>query len=185
MTESIIQAFETKSNAAIEHLRQEFGKVQTGRANPALVEHLMVDSYGTKMPLKSMANVSIPDAKTIAIQPWDRSQIASVEKAIRESNLGLNPMNNGLAIHLNLPPLTEERRKDLVKVVHKLAEEAKITVRTARHEALDQLKALEKGKEIGEDLFHGKEEEIQEKVDGFNTKIEESAKTKEKEVMTV
>ena len=185
MTEAIIQTLKTQCQAALDHLHQEFSKVQTGRANAALVEHLMVDSYGTKMPLKSLANISIPDAKTIAIQPWDRGQIASVEKAIRESNLGLNPMNNGLAIHLNLPPLTEERRKELVKVVNKLAEEAKIALRTHRHDAFAALKELEKEKEIGEDLYHTEEKRAQEAVDGFSAQIEESAKKKEKDVMTV
>jgi ribosome recycling factor len=185
MTEAILKTLSDGAKAVVDHLHQEFAKVQTGRANPAMVEHLMVDSYGTKMPLKSLANISIPDAKTISIQPWDRGQIASVEKAIRESNLGLNPMNNGLAIHLNLPPLTEERRRDQVKVVGKIAEEAKVSLRTARHEALDQLKKLEKDKEIGEDLFRAKEKEIQAKVDEASAQIEEAAKKKEKDIMTV
>jgi len=185
MTEQILQQFVAKGQAAVDHLHQEFAKIQTGRANPALVEGLMVESYGTKMPLKSLANITIPDAHSIAIQPWDRGQIANVEKAIRESSLGLNPMNNGLAIHLNLPPLTEERRKELVKVVGKYAEEAKITLRNARHEALDSLKELEKNKEIGEDLLLTNEKEVQRHVDELNLQIEESAKKKEKEVMTV
>jgi len=145
----------------------------------------MVDSYGTKMPLKSLANITVPDAKTISIQPWDRGQIASVEKAIRDSSLGLNPQNNGIAIHLNLPPLTEERRKELVKVLHRYAEESRIAVRNLRHEALDQLKSLEKAKEIGEDQLEVAEKEAQKHVDGFNTMIEEASKKKEKEVMTV
>ncbi len=185
MTEPIIQELKAKGMAAIDHLHGEFSKIQTGRASAALVETLMVDSYGTKMPLKSLANITIPDAKTIAIQPWDRGQMASIEKAIRDSSLGLNPQNNGIAIHLNLPPLTEERRKELVKVLHKYAEEAKIAIRNCRHEALDQLKALEKEKEIGEDQLEVAEKEVQKHVDGFNTQIEESAAKREKEVMTV
>jgi ribosome recycling factor len=185
MTEPIIQELKTKGQAAMDHLHAEFSKIQTGRASAALVETLMVDSYGTKMPLKSLANITIPDAKTIAIQPWDRGQIASVEKAIRDSSLGLNPQNNGIAIHLNLPPLTEERRKELVKVLHKYAEEARIALRNIRHEAFDKLKAMEKAKEIGEDQLTVAEKEAQKQVDGFNAQIEESAKKREKEVMTV
>jgi len=185
MTEPIIQELKTKGQAALDHLHSEFSKIQTGRASAALVEMLMVDSYGTKMPLKSLANITVPDAKTISIQPWDRGQIASVEKAIRDSNLGLNPQNNGIAIHLNLPPLTEERRKELVKVLHRYAEESRIVVRNLRHEALDQLKALEKAKEIGEDQLEVAEKEAQKHVDGFNAQIEEAAKKKEKDVMTV
>jgi ribosome recycling factor len=185
MTEPIIQDLKTKGKAAVEHLHLEFSKIQTGRANAALVETLMVDSYGTKMPLKSLANISIPDAKTISIQPWDRGQIAAVEKAIRDSNLGLNPQNNGIAIHLNLPPLTEERRKELVKVLHKYTEDGKIAIRNVRHEALTQLKALEKDKKIGEDQLLVGEKEVQKLVDEFNGQIDEAAKKKEKDIMTV
>jgi ribosome recycling factor len=185
MTEPIIQELKTKGHAAMDHLQSEFSKIQTGRASAALVETLMVDSYGTKMPLKSLANITVPDAKTISIQPWDRGQIASVEKAIRDSSLGLNPQNNGIAIHLNLPPLTEERRKELVKVLHRYAEESRIAVRNLRHEALDRLKALEKAKEIGEDQLAVAEKEAQKHVDEFNAMIEEAAKKKEKDVMTV
>ena len=185
MTEPIIQELKTKGQAAVDHLHAEFSKVQTGRASASLVETLVVDSYGTKMPLKSLANITVPDAKTISIQPWDRGQIPSVEKAIRESSLGLNPQNNGIAIHLNLPPLTEERRKELVKVVHKYAEEARIALRNCRHEALDRLKTMEKAKEIGEDALATAEKEAQKHVDGFNAAIEEAAKKKEKDIMTV
>lgn len=185
MTEPIIQELKTKGQAAVDHLHAEFSKLQTGRASAALVETLMVDSYGTKMPLKSLANITVPDAKTISIQPWDRGQIASVEKAIRESSLGLNPQNNGIAIHLNLPPLTEERRKELVKVLYRYAEEAKIAIRNLRHDALGKLKAMEKDKEIGEDTLLVAEKETQKHVDAFNAQIDEASKKKEKDIMTV
>lgn len=185
MTEPIIQDLKGKGLAAVEHLHAEFSKLQTGRASAALVETLMVDSYGTKMPLKSLANITVPDAKTISIQPWDQGQMASVEKAIRDSSLGLNPQSNGIAIHLNLPPLTEERRKDLVKVLHKYAEEARISIRTLRHDALGKLKAMEKNKEIGEDQLTVAEKEAQKQVDAFNEQIEEAAKKKERDIMTV
>lgn len=185
MTESIIQEFIAKGKAALEHLHSEFSKIQTGRASAALVESLMVDSYGSKVALKSVASISIPDAKTVSIQPWDRGQIPAIEKAIRESSLGLNPQNNGIAIHLNLPPLTEERRKELVKVLHKYAEEARIALRNCRHDVLSQLKEMEKGKEIGEDLLLAKEKEVQKHVDDFNGQIDESVNKKEKEIMTI
>lgn len=180
-----MQEFISKGKAAIEHLHSEFSKIQTGRASAALVESLMVDSYGSKVALKSVASISIPDAKTVSIQPWDRGQIPAIEKAIRESSLGLNPQNNGIAIHLNLPPLTEERRKELVKVLHKYAEEARIALRNCRHDVLTQLKEMEKGKEIGEDLLLAKEKEVQKHVDDFNAQIDESVGKKEKEIMTI
>lgn len=179
--EELIIKFQT----ALDHLRQEYAKIQTGRANAALVENIMVDSYGSKMPLKSLANISIPEAKQIVIQPWDRSQISSIEKAIIEANIGLAPQNDGILIRLNLPPLTEERRKELVKTVHKYAEDARIAVRNARHETLNHYKEMQKSGDISEDDLKGKEKNIQEKVDEFNKKIEETAKKKEGDVMTV
>lgn len=179
--EDLIQKFQ----AALDHLSQEYAKIQTGRANAALVENVMVDSYGAKMPLKSLANISIPESKQIAIQPWDRSQLSNIEKAIIEANLGLAPQNDGILIRLNLPPLTEERRKELVKLAHKYAEEARITIRNARHETLNNYKAMEKAGKISQDELRVKEKQIQEKVDEFNKKIEEMAKKKEGDVMTV
>lgn len=185
MPQQIMQEFEQKCNASVEHLAQEYGKIQTGRANAALVENLMVDSFGSKMPLKGMASISVPESKQIAIQPWNRDQIPEIEKAILEANLGVNPQNDGSTIRLILPPLTEERRKELVKLVHQTAEDARISIRNARHEALNHLKDKEKGKEISEDELRGKEKIVQEKVDEFNKKIEEAAKKKEEDVMTV
>ncbi len=185
MTEPILQELIAKGQATLVHLHSEFSKLQTGRANAALVEGLIVDSYGAKVQLKSVASISVPDAKTVSIQPWDPGQIAAIEKAIRDSSLGLNPQNNGLAIHLNLPPPTEERRKELVKVLHRYVEEARIALRNSRHDALSKLKELEKGKEIGEDLLLAKEKEIQKHVDEVNAEIEGSADKKEKEIMTV
>jgi len=182
MTEPIIQELKTKGQAAVDHLHAEFSKVQTGRASASLVETLVVDSYGTKMPLKSLANITVPDAKTISIQPWDRGQIPSVEKAIRESSLGLNPQNNGIAIHLNLPPLTEERRKELVKVVHKLAEEGKIAVRHARTDALSKIKKLE---HVSSDDKTRAEKDVQKLTDDHVKQIDGLIHAKEAEIMEV
>lgn len=185
MPQQIITSMSQKLQGALEHLKDEFSKLQTGRASAGMVDGLMVDSYGTKMQLKAVASITIPEAKQIAIQPWDRGQITAIEKAIRESNLGLNPQNDGVVIRLMLPPLTEERRKDLVKVMHRLAEEAKISARNARHESLNELKAKEKNKEIGEDVLKINEKEVQAKIDDFNKKVDEAAKAKEADIMTV
>ena len=185
MPEQIFSDMNSKCKDALDYLHQEYAKIQTGRANAALVENVMVESYGAKMPLKALASISIPEPKQIAIQPYNRDQLQNVEKAILDANLGLTPQNDGNFIRLNLPPMTEDRRKELVKLVHKYAEDAKISVRNARHEAINSLKALEKEKEISEDDLHLKEKEVQEKVDDYNQKIEEAAKRKEEDVMTV
>jgi len=185
MIDQIFQELNQKCEAAIDHLYSEYAKIQTGRANVALVENVTVDSYGAKMPLKGVATISIPEPKQIAIQPFNRDQLQNVEKAILEADLGLTPQNDGTFIRLNLPPLTEDRRKELVKIVHQYAEDSRISVRNARHEAISQLKELEKEKEISEDELRGKEKEVQEKVDKLNQQIEEAAKKKEKDVMTV
>lgn len=185
MPEQIFQELNQKCQDAVDHLHSEYAKIQTGRANVALVENIMVDSYGTQTPLKGIANISVPEAKQIAIQPWNRDQLPNIEKAITEANLGLNPQNDGVVIRLNLPPMTEDRRKELVKLAHQYAEDARISVRNARHEALNSLKTKEKDKEISEDVLRGKEKETQEKVDEYNKKIEEAARHKEEDVMTV
>lgn len=185
MSEQIFSELNTKCQAALEHLHGDYAKIQTGRANTALVENVIVESYGAKVPLKAVATISIPEPKQIAIQPFSRDQMTNIEKALREADLGLTPQNDGSFIRLNLPPLTEERRKDLVKLVTKYAEDARISVRNARHETISQLKELEKEKEISEDQLHGKEKEVQDKVDELNKKIEEAAKRKEQDIMTV
>lgn len=185
MSDPIIQEAQVKMQDALDYLQAEYAKLQTGRANAALVESVMVDSYGSQMPLKGIASISIPESNQIAIQPWNRDQLPNIEKAITNANLGLNPQNDGTVIRLILPPLTEDRRKELVKLVHKYAEEARISVRNTRHEALSDFKAKEKDKEISEDELAGKEKELQKVVDDYNEKIEEIAKKKEQDIMTV
>lgn len=167
------------------HLEEEFKKLQIGRASAGLVEGMMVEAYGSMQALKSVAGVSVPDAKTIQIQPWDRSMLAVIEKAIRVSDLNLNPVNNGLSIILSIPPLTEERRRDLAKVVNRLAEEAKISVRNIRHDYMGQLSKAEHDKEIPEDEKNRLEKQMQEKVDEINRTIEAMAKAKEQSIMTI
>lgn len=174
-----------KMQKSIDHLQEEYGKLQTGRASAALVEGVMVESFGTMMPLKGVASISIPESNQIAIQPWDRSQLASIEKAITQANLGLNPQNDGLLIRLVIPPLTEERRRDLVKTAHRLAEEARISIRNARQDAHTQLKNLKKDKQISEDESTRLEKQLQEGVEQFNQNVDQLAKKKEEEVMKI
>lgn len=170
---------------ALAHLKLEYSRLQTGRASPVLVEDLKVEAYGTLQPLKSMASVSVPDPKTLQIQPWDRGVLNAIEKAIQAANLGLNPINDGRVIRVPMPPLTEERRKELVKTVHQMAEQAKISIRTSRGTAHSAFKTLETGKQISEDDRRMAEKHLQEKVDASNREVEELAKKKAAEIMTI
>lgn len=172
-------------DSAIARLNEEFSKLQVGRANPALLEGIMVESYGSMQPIKNMANISVPEPKTLQVQPWDKSMLGPIEKAILNANLGLNPVNNGAALLVNIPALTEERRRDLVKVVGSLAEDAKISIRTARQNAINKFKAQANDKEITEDQSKGAQNKLQEKVDEYNAKVVELAKAKEASIMTV
>ncbi len=183
--DQVVQEAKEKMQDALDYLHEEYGKLQTGRANAALVENLTVECYGSTMPLKGLASISIPEPTQIAIQPWNRDHLPSIEKAITNANLGLNPQNDGVVIRLILPPLTEDRRKELVKLVHQYSENARVSVRNARHEALSKLKNMEKDKEISEDELAGKEKELQNVVDEFNKKIEDDSKRKETDIMTV
>lgn len=167
------------------HLQDGYKKLQVGRASSALVEGLMVDMYGTLQPMKAVANISVPDAKTLSIQPWDRNAIVHIEKSIANSGLGLNPVNNGLAVIINIPPLTEERRAEVVKKAKALAEEARIGIRTERQEAQNAFKRMKADKELTEDEFFGAEDDLQKNADNFNKQIEEMAKAKEKDIMTI
>jgi ribosome recycling factor len=171
---------------AYTHLTGELAGLQVGRASAAMVEGLQIDSYGAHQPLRNLANISVPDARTLAIQPWDRSTLQSIEKAIRDSSLGLNPNNDGLRILLNIPPLTEERRRDLTKVVGSLAEEARIGVRRIRQEILGRARRAADGDDaFTEDDEKVFEKKLQTEVDSVNQRIEELAKKKEAEVMKV
>lgn len=185
MTQALIQKASQDFEAAVARLVDEFSKLQVGRASSGLVDSLMVEAYGSMQPIKSIASVSIPDARTIQIQPWDRGMLGGIEKAIQNSDLSLNPVNNGLAVILNIPPLTEERRRDMVKVVNRLGEEAKISVRNIRHDVMTQLKKMEHESQITEDDRNRTEKQLQEKVDATNLKIEQLANAKEENIMTV
>src|SRR6185369_11584104 len=139
-----------------------------GRASASLVENIMAEAYGSHQPLKGLAHISLPDAKTIQIQPWDKSTLKPIETAIQMANLGLTPNNDGIVIRINIPALTEERRRDLTKVVNKLAEDARISIRHSRQTLMDKIKGQEKNKEISEDMAKGLEKKLQEKVDAMN-----------------
>lgn len=170
---------------AMTHLKDEFAKLQVGRASSGMVESLMVDSYGMSQPLKAVATISVPDGRTVQIQPWDKGLLSAIEKAIQNSDLDLNPTNNGVAVILNIPPLTEERRRDLVKVVNRFAEEARISVRNARHDAMTSFKRQEHDGDMTEDDRNRSEKQLQEAVDAANAEIAELAKKKEESIMTV
>jgi len=169
----------------MEHLQFEFGKLRTGRANPSLVEDVMVDYYGTKTPLKQIASINTPEPRQITIQPWDKGAIGPIEGAIRESDLGLNPINDGIFIRLNIPVLTEERRKDLVKALNSRAEDGRIALRNIREEVLKEVQSIEKEGLISEDDKFRAKEKIQSIIDDYNKKIEDIREKKEKEIMTV
>jgi len=166
-------------------LKNELAGLQIGRASASLVEGLNVEVYGAKQPLKNVASISVPDPKTLFIEPWDRSNLAAIEKAIRDSSLGLNPNNDGLRIVLNIPPLTEERRRELAKLVREFAENAKISVRRIREDLRKKAKSAKEAEEIGEDEEKLFEKKLQEKIDEINDEIEKAAEQKEEDMMKV
>jgi ribosome recycling factor len=173
--------FAAETDKVVKFLLAEFSKLQTGRANAALVEHVEVEAYGHRQQLRTLGGITVQDARTIVIQPWDKSILTNVEKALQTANIGCNPMNDGNVIRLNLPQMTEDRRKDLTKVVHKLAEEAKVSVRQQRQAVLDKIKTEEKD----EDARYTQQEELQKIVEKANAQIEDVKKKKETEIMTV
>lgn len=185
MYQEIIHSKESKFNEAVEHLKTELAKFRTGRAHPGLVEGILIESYGSKVPLKQIASINIPEARTLAIQPWDRTMLQPIESALRESDLGLNPMNDGALIRINLPQLTEESRKDLVKALNRTAEETRISIRNVREDILREVQQQEKAGEIGEDEKFKAKDAVQKLVDGYNEKIETLRHAKESEIMTV
>jgi ribosome recycling factor len=184
-TKPYIAAAEAEFTKTLNHLKVEFSRLQIGRATPALVEDIKVEAYGSMQPLKSLASVSVPDPKTLQIQAWDRGVLGAIERAIQAANLGLNPINNGIVLRIPMPPLTEERRKELSKFVHQLAEAAKISIRNARGVAHGAFKTLEESKAITEDDRRMGEKHLQEKVDSSNKEVEELAKKKEQDIMTI
>lgn len=179
---TIISDMEKKMAKAVEATRRDFQNIRTGRASIALVEGIQVDYYNTPTALKGLANISTPDPKTIAITPWDITAVSEIEKAILKSDLGLTPMNDGKVLRIQIPALTEERRNELSKVVRKVAEEGRVSVRQARHDAIEMVKKLEKAKSIPEDASHGAQKEIQKITDRCVSQVDEALKHKEEEI---
>jgi len=180
-----MKATEKKMEKAYKNTKQEFNTVRTGRARPSLVENIMVDYYGTQTPINQLANISAPEARQLIIEPFDKNVIENVEKAIMKENLGLTPNNDGNLIRINIPQLTEERRKELVKVVNKKAEDGRIAIRNIRREANDHLEELEEDGEISEDNYHRGLDNIQELTDEYIEKIDKLLERKKDEIMEV
>lgn len=176
---------EDRMDKATANLDKEFGKLRTGRASTSLVDSIKVDYYGTPTPVNQLASVAVPDSRTITIQPWDKGGFAAVEKAILKSDLGLTPVNDGKLIRISIPPLTEERRKELVKVSRKYTEDAKVAVRNVRRDANEQLKKLEKDKAISEDDLKKATDEVQKLTDKYVAVADKKCQTKEKEIMDI
>ncbi len=178
---------ETRSRMekAMEAMRREFATVRTGKASPALLEHVKVEAYETQMPLEQLATISAPEPRLLVVQPWDKSLMGPIEKSIRSADLGLNPSNDGTVIHVPIPPLNEERRQELVKVLHKMAEEGRVSVRTARRAANDEIKGKMKDGEFSEDEGHRLLDEVQKLTDQYVANIDALLKAKESEVLEV
>ncbi|WAM34587.1 ribosome recycling factor [Caldicellulosiruptor morganii] len=180
-----IQVAEEKMKKALETLKQEFATVRAGRANPHILDRVMVDYYGVPTPIPQLASITVPEARMIVIQPWEARMLKEIEKAIQKSDLGVNPSNDGKVIRLIFPELTEERRKELVKQVKKMAEDAKVAIRNIRREALDEYKKMKKNNEITEDDLKDAEEDVQKLHDKYIEQIEKLLSAKEKEIMEV
>ena len=185
MIDDVLSEADAKMGKTIEALRRELAAIRTGRASPALVEHVKVDYYGTPMSLKEMATISAPEAKLLLIQPWDRKALSSIEKAILKSDLGLNPANDENVIRIRIPQLSEERRRELVKAVHKRAEEGRVALRNIRRNALEELRDLERKKEISEDERYRAQERLQQLTDSFIAEVDKIGKDKEVELLEV
>lgn len=176
---------ESHMQKAVEATQRAFNTIRTGRANPSLLDKVTVDYYGAQTPLKSLANISAPDASTIMIQPYDPGSLSLIEKSISMSDVGLVPNNDGSLIRLNIPPLTSERRKDFVKLASKYAEEGKVSVRNTRRDAIDSIRKQEKNSDISEDESRGLQDDVQGLTDKYTAKIDELLAAKEKDIMTV
>lgn len=185
MATEVLASAETRMQKAVEVFKRDLAGIRTGRASPALVERLMVEYYGTPTPLSQLAAITVPEARLLVIQPWDPAALTAIEKAILKSDLNLTPTTDGRVIRLVLPPLTEERRKDLVRLVRKKAEEGRIAVRNIRRDALEDLKRLEKEKQISEDEFRRLQDRLQKLTDRYIEEVDKAATRKEEEILEV
>jgi ribosome recycling factor len=185
MSSEIIADADHKMGRAVEAMERDFQGIRTGRASTALVERIHVDYYGTSTPLNQLAGISVPEAHQIVIQPWDRGVLGAIEKAIIKSDIGLNPQVDGTVVRLNIPPLTEERRKEIVRVVHKRMEEARVEIRNLRREAADALKREEREGDVGADDAHRQHDQVQRLTDRFIADVDRLGEAKEEEVLAV
>jgi ribosome recycling factor len=183
--DALVKDTSARMERSIDAFRKELGKVRTGRASFSLLDGVKVDYYGTPTPLQQVGTLSVPESRLITITPWDTKMIGPIEKAIQGSGLGLNPATDGKMVRIPIPPLTEERRKELAKMVRKMAEDARVAVRNVRREAIEKLKDREKNKEISEDLVKRGQERIQKETDAHVKKIDEILKSKEQEILEV
>jgi ribosome recycling factor len=170
---------------AIEALKQDLAAIRTGRANSSLLERITIDYYGTPTPISQVATIAIPEARLLVIQPWDKKLLTDIEKAIQKSDLGINPNNDGIVIRLNIPPMNEERRRDLVKTLHKKLDEHKVAVRNVRRDIHDKLREREKKKEVSEDELKRSTEKLQKLTDRYVDEMDKVGKTKEQEILEV
>lgn len=181
----LIKSIETKMDKTLGALERDFASIRAGRANAAVLDRIQVEYYGTPTPIQQMAAISTPDPRTLQIQPWDATSLKDIEKAIQTSDLGINPQNDGRVIRLTFPPLTEDRRKELVKDVRKMAEDSKVALRSIRRDAIEKLKAMKKANEITEDDQVNGEKKIQNVTDKFVKEVDTLADAKEKDVMSI
>ena len=182
---TVFETAKTKMGKTVNALVSEYGAIRAGRANPQILDKIQVDYYGTPTPINQLASVSVAEARVLAIQPWDKSVLKAIEKAIQTSDIGINPQNDGSMIRLTFPPLTEDRRKELVKDIQKIAENAKVAARSIRRDCIEKLKAMKKNSEITEDDLKDGEKEIQKITDGIIKEIDEISDKKQKEIMSV
>ena len=183
--EEFLADAQRRMDTSIEHTRHEFNSVRTGRASPALLDRITIDYYGTPTPLKNMSTITAPEARLLSVQPYDPTQIRAIEKAIQESDLGLTPSNDGKLMRLPIPALTEERRKDLVKVVRRVAEEGKVAIRNVRRDIMQHLKELVVNGDVGDDEERRAEQQVQKVTDEHTKSIDDLLKVKEAEIMEV
>jgi len=185
MIEDVLTDAEDRMKKAVEALRRELASIRTGRARPSLVDHVRVDYYGSTVPLNQLATVAAPEARLLTIQPWDRQALGAIEKAIQKSDLGLNPSNDGHIIRLVIPPLTEERRRELARVVHKKTEEGRVAVRNVRRDSLEHLRRLEKDEKVSEDEERRAQDRLQKLTDRLIGEVDRLGQEKEAEVLEV
>lgn len=183
--DSVLKSHEDRMKKSVKNLEEEFNNLRTGRASASLFDKIRVDYYGSPTPLNQVANISVPEARLVVIQPWDKSLIGEIEKAIQKSELSLNPASDGKVIRISIPPLTEDRRKELVKHAKQIAEQSRVAVRNIRRDANDDLKKQEKDSEISEDDLKRGEDEVQKLTDSYVKQIDELLDAKEKEIMEV